>query len=191
MNVSSAKKRLFVAIPLPSAIIKALAGYSKQFPNLPHARWVPPENFHITVYFIGWVEEKNLPEIISRTQESILSIASFSLKFREVIWAPPSLRQSGASEGKSSSPRMIWALFERSAAFESLAEKESIPHVTLARFDASSKWRKIKIPQPKLENKIFKVDKILLMESKLSKTGPIYLEVASFYLERPARPSFF
>ena len=179
-------KRLFIAIPLPEEMIRAFSGYEKEFPDLPHARWVPSENFHITVYFIGWIDEKNLPEIISRTKELALSIKSFPLKFEEIIWAPP-----------DKITRMIWALFERSSDFENLVEKvdkslkkflsrdttkESIPHVTLVRFDSSASWRDVKVKQPELGNKTFKVDQIKLMVSRLFKTGPIYSEVTSFYL---------
>ena len=194
------KKRLFLAIPLPEEMIAAFSGYEKQFSDLPHARWVPPENFHITVYFIGWVEESNLSEITERLAKAFMLMGSFYLQFDKIIWAPPSsTTKVGTTEGQSPPPRMIWALFERSPDFENLVEKvdkaarsflsretmkESIPHVTLVRFDASSKWKKIKIKQPDLRQKNIKINQINLMESRLLRTGPIYSEVANFYLTK-------
>ena len=45
--------RLFVALALPPAIKDQLADLSG---GIPGARWVPPENYHLTLRFIGEVE---------------------------------------------------------------------------------------------------------------------------------------
>src|SRR3546814_19465811 len=44
--------RLFVALPLPEDIRERLAGICN---GLPGARWVSPENMHLTLRFIGEV----------------------------------------------------------------------------------------------------------------------------------------
>ncbi|MFC7608726.1 2'-5' RNA ligase family protein [Teichococcus aestuarii] len=45
--------RLFVALPLPEALREQLSDLAG---GLPGARWVPPENYHLTLRFIGEVE---------------------------------------------------------------------------------------------------------------------------------------
>ena len=45
--------RLFVALPLPAPVLKDLARLCS---GLPGARWVAPENMHVTVRFIGEVD---------------------------------------------------------------------------------------------------------------------------------------
>ena len=46
--------RLFVAIELPEDVRERLAGLCN---GLPGARWVPPENQHLTLRFIGEVSD--------------------------------------------------------------------------------------------------------------------------------------
>ena len=45
--------RLFIALPLPAPVLKGLAGLCS---GLPGARWIRPENMHVTVRFIGEVD---------------------------------------------------------------------------------------------------------------------------------------
>lgn len=56
--------RLFVALELPEAV-RAEAGrrMSSQKGRLPHARWTHPDNLHLTLVFLGEVEEADLPAL--------------------------------------------------------------------------------------------------------------------------------
>ncbi|MDX1738300.1 MAG: RNA 2',3'-cyclic phosphodiesterase, partial [Alphaproteobacteria bacterium] len=52
--------RLFVALPLPREIssqLKTLSG------GLPNARWIPEENYHLTLRFIGSVNSHQADDI--------------------------------------------------------------------------------------------------------------------------------
>ena len=42
--------RLFVALPIPEELREELAGLAG---GIQGARWVPPENYHLTLRFIG------------------------------------------------------------------------------------------------------------------------------------------
>ena len=52
--------RLFVAIPLPEAVRTLLAGLCG---GVPGANWTPSGNLHLTLRFIGEVEESRYPDI--------------------------------------------------------------------------------------------------------------------------------
>ncbi|MCB1122093.1 MAG: RNA 2',3'-cyclic phosphodiesterase, partial [Verrucomicrobiae bacterium] len=66
--------RLFVAIPIPEFARKRLAALNKE---LPHLRWVSLDNIHLTLKFIGEVEE-DTAELI-RKQLSIIRVKTFLL----------------------------------------------------------------------------------------------------------------
>ena len=94
---------------------------------------------------------------------------------------------------------MIWAVFSDAEGvykvlvdkvYEALEElatrdnrsKESIPHITLARFKLPSIGREVKIIQPDVKDKVMKVSSCDLMESTLSRSGPSYKVIESFPL---------
>ena len=61
--------RLFVALDLPWSVREQLAALSGS--GIPGARWVPPENFHLTLRFIG-----DIPSHVARdVDDALLEIA--------------------------------------------------------------------------------------------------------------------
>src|SRR5437867_4259642 len=68
--MSSSKKRLFVAIGLPVEIKKKLEEIQKQLRHFAiDAKWVKPEGIHLTLKFLGYVEEERIPQIIGVLRE--------------------------------------------------------------------------------------------------------------------------
>lgn len=52
--------RLFVALSLPEPVREALSALAN---GLPGARWVPPENMHLTLRFIGEVDGRDARDV--------------------------------------------------------------------------------------------------------------------------------
>src|SRR5262249_60365195 len=124
--------RLFVGIALPEDVRFQL---SLLCSGLPNVRWVPPENFHVTLRFIGEVDG-------GVSQDIDASLAG--------VRAPRfSLSLGGVGHfGNGGNVRVIWAGIEKSPALRHLHDKvESAvgraglspegqkfnPHITLAR----------------------------------------------------------
>lgn len=175
------KKRLFIAIPLPDQLVDFFSEYKAQY-QAHNVRWTKQENLHITVYFLGWINEKITLKLISNLKDTFLGIQPFELTFKEISFAPP---------GKP--PRMIWAVFNDSRSYTDLALKISnavrkfiksdvmlkpIPHVTLARFKNGMALFNLKTVKP--SEKSFQVSSCTLMESKLSPKGPTYSIIETF-----------
>ena len=56
--------RTFVAIPIPADQAERLSRLQSLIaPQLPSARWVKPEEFHLTLAFLGDVDDGDLPRI--------------------------------------------------------------------------------------------------------------------------------
>src|SRR5690606_6032921 len=54
--------RLFTALEIPADVGLALSAYRG---GLPGARWIDPENYHITLRFIGDVDERTAHDVAS------------------------------------------------------------------------------------------------------------------------------
>jgi len=186
------KKRLFVAINLPEKIKEEIYSYQKEWLELP-CRWTKKDNLHITLVFLGYVMDEELPEITEIIREVCLKNQPFFVNFRKIYYAPKNKKI----------PRMIWLEAEKSFELlkiqkelkESLEEKilniekeerSFSPHLTLARI---KQWelRRLELEEiPEINKDIFlnfKVKKIDLMESRLKRTGPDYFILESFSLQ--------
>jgi len=122
--------RLFVALSIPEAQTDALCGLQN---GLEGARWRPPENFHITLSFIGETDRHGLADALDALGG--VSAPGFAL------------RLSGLGAFGERKPRAVWAAVEtcpplahlhskvdtalRRRGFE-LERRRFVPHVTLA-----------------------------------------------------------
>ena len=128
--------RLFVALDIPSEIRERIAECMTRLRQYaPDARWVKPESLHVTLKFLGEVDETRLPQIQNALQQ--IEGVPFSLAFRNTGFFP-----------NARSPRVFWIGVEASEALPVLArsidEKLHVlgfeaearafsPHLTLAR----------------------------------------------------------
>jgi 2'-5' RNA ligase len=189
------RHRIFIAINLPEEVKKELERFQFKFSELP-ARWVKKENLHITLAFLGYVKDEDLPRIIEIAKNVATRHAPFLIKIVKVTYGPP----------KVSPPRMVWAIGEKNenlwklqedlknALMEmkipQLEEEEGrgfIPHITLARI---RKWEfKQMEPEERPEidedlNFSFEVKSIEIMESHLKRGGAEYTILESIPLSK-------
>ena len=185
-------KRVFLAIPVNYEIVGAIRSFiSLNTPQLDKKslkkfRWIREENLHVTILFIGEVEEKLIPQIIDRVFEVILEKKSFELEFDDF---------RSAADPKY--PRMIWAAFKQSPEFTKLhnqmieavqpiarvdaSRKDPVPHITVARYNPvrNPEWL---LKQP-FQKKNQVVRSFELWQSNFSKEGVSYESLASFDLD--------
>ncbi len=193
------KKRLFLGITIPEDFKTKLASVQNnqrlKTKDLPAGRqgqrlirWVPKENYHITVSFLGYIDEKFIEKIVNAGIDVAKNTFSFSFTFEALNFAPP-----------EKIPRMVWATFQNSPEFNALVQKTEknlrklynysdsrlnhrpIPHITLVRFASFKEVEAIKLPQLSLTK--LQVESFSLFESKLSPGGPTYTELHRFSLK--------
>ena len=187
------KRRLFVAINLPEKIREEVFSYQKKWPELP-CRWTKKENLHITLFFLGYVNDENLPKIIEILKKVSSEHSSFFIRFTKICYGPI----------EKKIPRMIWIEVEKTPQLLKIQkdlkelleekiiniEKENrayFPHLTLARIKQWEFRRMDPEEIPEINEEIslgFKVNKIDLMESQLKKNGPDYFILETFYLKQ-------
>lgn len=180
---SSKKRRLFIAIKIPNELKKNLVNFQKQF-ETKDINWTKFENLHITVQFLGWVDENKIFSIEKDIEKAAQVATPFNLNFENIIFAPP-----------QKTKRMIWAVFNCEGQYEKLVKnifesmkkyinsklwnenimrRERTSHITLARFKNLDIAKNIDLKRVRIENKKFKVSEISLWESKLSRDGAKY-----------------
>ena len=181
--------RLFVAIEVPEPprreLRRRLDGLRDR---LPRARWVDPENLHLSLLFLGETAEGDVPILAAKLREAFARCPPLDLRLSDGGTFPPGRPARVAWVGIEA-PAELMTLQEgvTQAAVETLGfepEKRPYhPHVTLAR--CPDPWRRDAVD--KLKNALtgpigppFVADHGVLFESKLSPKGARYRAVELF-----------
>jgi RNA 2',3'-cyclic 3'-phosphodiesterase len=176
--------RVFLALDLPESIKEKL--HSLKDTSLKGARWTSPEQWHITLHFIGEIEDD------SAIREALATVKaeSFPLRLLGVGTFPP--------QGQ---PNVLWLGIEAPPALQSLhkATGETLkttgftpenrpysPHLTLARFkeikpnrEALDNYRQ---QHASFETESFLISNFTLYQSKLAQSGAVYTLLESYAL---------
>ena len=72
--------RAFIAVPMPDAVTAFLKGVQTRLrANRLNIRWVPAQNVHLTLKFLGDIDSSMVPEIASRMDAVACTMQPFSL----------------------------------------------------------------------------------------------------------------
>ena len=185
------KRRLFIAIDLPENIKEKLLSEQKKYTDLP-IKWAKKDNLHITLIFIGYVQDGQIVEICQLVKKIAAHYQPFSINLNKICYGPPKIMP----------PRMIWVQGEKINELTSLKQdleksltnsginfasenREFHPHITLARLK-QWEWQKIDpTERPEINEDIsldFEVKSVEIMESKLKRGGAEYTVLESIKL---------
>ena len=184
--------RSFLAFDLPPEIRKIMARVSEELRKSSlDVRWVKVENIHLTVVFMGNINEKDITPIGDLVQEVCLSSDPFDVSLKELGSFP-----------NPRNPRVLWigldgdlermalfrdALQKRLKPFGIKEEKRRFkPHLTLGRF------RKYKRGDPQLNNvisryqdltdSVFSLNELSMFRSDLKPGGAEYTQLKAWPL---------
>ena len=176
--------RLFVAIEIPSdvrdLVEEAVAPIRQTHPR---AKWVPKQNQHVTLKFIG----STYPRLVDRVTEAIGDVAT--------AWQPFETRVDGLGAFPSERrAAVLWAglddaggrMTELASALDTALAKEFAPekraftpHLTVARFRPPERLGELPTG---LRSDVFTIDQVVLFRSQVQRPAPIYTPVATFPL---------
>ena len=179
--------RLFVALDLPDQVRHSIAELiAKLQPKSRAARWIKPENLHITLKFIGHVGNEKLSPIQSALS-SIRADQPVELHFRGMGFFPNEHHPRAFWCGIASSPNLAELAANIDRALVPLGiEAETrpfTPHLTLARFKSDEGIREVVHATNEMKSTDFGAateTNFHLYESLLKSTGAQYNRVASF-----------
>jgi RNA 2',3'-cyclic 3'-phosphodiesterase len=174
--------RLFTAIELPTGIgfsLSLLRG------GLAGARWIDPANYHITLRFIGDIDERTADEVADALAR--VDRAPFDLSL-EGLGAFGSHRPHALYAGVTPSPALkdLQAEHERTIQRVGLEpeRRKFVPHVTLARLRGASGGDVAEFLALRggFRTAPFTVGRFVLLSSRASKGGGPYLTEEAYPL---------
>ena len=177
--------RLFTGLEIPRHVADSRAMMRG---GLPGARWIDPENYHLTLRFIGDIDDalaRDIAGLLGRVQRR-----------------PFELRLDGLSSFGGRKPRALVAsvtavtpLLELQAEQERLLQRlglepegrKYIPHVTLARLRDTSSWQVADYLSARghFRSAAFEVSRFVLFSSRSSVGGGPYVVEEAYPLGVP------
>ncbi len=179
--------RLFVALKIPENIKEQLLNiYYELVPDASLYRWVTKDKIHLTLKFIGEVEE-NLVSPIASELDFVKNFHSFDFRISRFGFFSRDKR-----------PKILWAglhtdevifklaeeLNKRMEIFDIEPEKRKFKsHLTLLRINSKLDEYVINnFNNYQFDNLKFKTNKIALVKSELSQAGAQYTEIKNYEL---------
>jgi len=181
--------RTFIAIELPEPILAAIAMLSDRL-RASHARvtWVKPENMHLTLRFLGEIDDENIRRLNTILSDAYRCMIPFTLSVRGA-GAFPNMRRPNVIwvgvESPGQSIEMAHLAAESAARAIGLPPEERAfhPHLTLVRIKDPREAPPI-IDCLDRENDFnagdFTVKSVSLFSSRLTPHGPVYQRLQEF-----------
>ncbi len=183
-------KRIFIAIKVnPEGELLRMFSSLKAALGAEKIKWVDPASIHLTLAFLGDMEEKRIRVLSSMLKEKCSGFGEFDFNL------------TGTGVFKNfRDPRVIWIGIQSSEklsmlnnviteglklnAFE-VEERQFKPHLTIGRVKSVSDAENLKtVLERYMDNQyqIVHVNEVILFESILMQTGPIYKSLGKYPL---------
>lgn len=177
---------LFVSIPVPSSVVKIISSFVKNNHDLINIKWIPEDNYHITLFYLGRIKTEVIPEVQRALFDFFQTISPFKLTFQDIAIIQ--------NKGRDS---MIWATFSENINFDLCTYKirkvllsfvtldpflqKPLPHITIARFNHTAILHDL-IHNTKKNRVVIQVKHCELRESNRIDNQIYYREICSFEL---------
>jgi 2'-5' RNA ligase len=175
--------RLFVGVRPSDEARRALAAFiAEARAAWPVAKWVPPENVHLTLAFLGEIAETEVPRLSASMDEAVADLEPFPAALgrfgrfprggkARVLWV-------GIEEGAQELEQVARAVWAGIAPWYEPEDRPFAAHLTVARFRKPYGIDEEKAPEL-VRTGPWSVDRVELMSSKLMRPAPVYTVVHS------------
>ena len=183
MESRPSKARLFVALDLPADAREALVEWRARALDDPGLRLVSAEALHVTLVFLGYLEEQLIPRIGDLVKPP--EVETPVLRATGVKPVPPRRPRLFALDLEDDGGRCgtiqasVSEALERAGLYEP-EQRPFWPHVTLARVRKGARVRSLEAAPPPAEP--WRADAVTLYRSVLRREGARYEPLARFAL---------
>lgn len=185
--------RVFVAVELPLSVRELVAERARllreEFPRV-RASWERAEKMHITLKFLGEVDEARLTKVQNAITQEAKDFQPFEISIEGAGAFPPRgvprILWFGAKDESESLSGLQRKLENEFARIGFKKENRKFhPHITLARVRTPDGVRDLREKHEQLDfhSDAFMVNEIILIKSELSPSGSHYTKLSSHRLE--------
>jgi len=177
-RLGSPRARLFLALDLPARARAALFEWcSGAFAGRSDLRPVAADALHVTLVFLGYRPEKEIPAIADAAFSPLAGLPAPLLSARAVVPLPKRRPRLFALDLEDVERRCVELQAACSGALEAARfyrpeKREFWPHVTLARVKRNARVDPLDVPGPVLEP--FEACEVVLYRSILRPQGALY-----------------
>lgn len=176
--------RLFIAALLPDNVLLELQNFIRSLKeDINGVKWEKPEKLHVTLKFLGNVEQARVREISSLVEDLAKKYSPFKTNLSEFGGFPRLKNPRVLYVGLSQNEQLSTFHRELDQGLSKIGfEKEKrkfIPHITIARVK-----KRISIDRTyKISKTAFEINQIGIIESELRQEGSVYTPIKILRLD--------
>ena len=181
------KIRTFLALELPQTVRNKLSAYVELISGnhkLQQIRWLPKENYHLTLAFLGNVEYVLISSLQLKLEQNLSSKKTVPFRFSEITPFPFSGTPKIAAAMLEHSDEMIQLQHNTAKCVRaigiSLEHRRFKPHVTLGRLKYRSRKSIVFKPQQIFLEGVS--EKLVIFQSELAPKGAVYTSLGEISL---------
>jgi 2'-5' RNA ligase len=170
-------QRLFIGVRLSMAALRALEGFVPKLKARAHelgvpVRWIPPENYHVTLKFLGWTRAPVSSAIRDHLRKAVTAVAPFTFEVCSVGAFPDARRASvlWAGVGGDGAKALTELAGHVDTACQDLGfsadERAYHPHVTVGRLRDPKNVTEMLLPFQELKFEPCHAEELVLYQSK-------------------------
>jgi 2'-5' RNA ligase len=187
------KIRTFVAAEISGAALGLAAKKIKQLsPIAGDYRWEEPENMHLTLNFLGDIQEKEIPDVCMHVKRAVAGVNEFAIEFGGLGAFPraerPRVLWLGVEDGRDKLLALQAALTKRLDDEMGFPpdRNDFCPHLTLGRANRSSAWSGELLgllnDDSRPETATSFVDEVIVFSSYMERGRPTYTPMSTIEL---------
>ncbi len=177
--------RTFIAIEIPKIVKEIIEQFENQLKSeKAKITWVKPDNVHITLKFLGEVEESKIPEIHNTLKICVSKQKPFDIEVAGSGVFPnftrPRVLWVGLKKGTEELKNIAQSIDNELEKFGFKKEERDFkPHLTIGRVKFIHNPQEFlqKMNSEEFKGEMFTAREILIMKSDLKPTGAIYTKL--------------
>ncbi len=177
--------RAFIAVRLPAEVKRRLTQIEKRLMQSgADVKWVPEENFHITLKFLGDVDANRMPAVRDAVERAVRGAEAFDLALAGVgtFGRPPRVVWVGIAAGRDELKSLARRVENELA--EAGFPREDRPfsaHITLGRVRSPRGVEELRAGIESLKDEVVgtaRAEGAAVMKSELRREGSVYTAIA-------------